>query len=63
MYEKKQEKVIEWKGNKSSLLNKFKWALQVAKIISIKTLQAEVESLHDMHPYMKVSAVLPRPMG
>lgn len=42
MYEKKQEKVIEWKGNKSSLLNKFKWALQVAKIISIKTLQAEV---------------------
>lgn len=65
MNEKKQE-VIEWKGDKNSLLNKFKWALQVAKIISIKhcTLRLGLtESFHDMHPYMKVSAVLPRPMG
>ena len=42
MYEKKQEKVIEWKGKKNSLLNKLKWALQAAKIISIKTLKAEI---------------------
>lgn len=41
MNEKKQE-VIEWKGDKNSLLNKFKWALQVAKIIIYKTLHAEV---------------------
>lgn len=39
---KKGKKKSQNEKGKNSLLNKFKWALQAAKIISIKPLKAKI---------------------